>query len=387
MPGRARNFLSRFSLSTFFSLKESGVILVFTVAFSLSSFGCSSVINPETESRPAAYAPEAHPGVVRILTINIWSGLDYNGLIKMGHYGDDDPERRYRMLVSGIRRLDPDVIAVQEANPLPRYAERLASDLGYDAVWRVSDGGFRFGDVGFPVNLRQGEVILVKKPWKLEDLGERQLSGSVVCTNWFCAQAGEIRKAMLVRAVIGGKPLYIYGVHLHAGLFYGPTLDKSVEMLRAKASAARIAEEVRGAEKDIARRRHEVAGLKKFIDETLPQDAPAILLGCFNTDTGSGDLDPLISDGSWIDTFRLVNPEKTGYTWDPAHDPNFHPAGPARFCDRLCTYQEEMPMRLDFIFINREIPKESVINSRVVFKPISGMAVSDHYGVMTEVRW
>ena len=372
------------------SYYKQAILFWATLVFFAPVFGCAPVTRQMTGDELKAYAPSMPAREVRILTINAWTGLDYKGLLKMGRY-EDNTEARYGLLASGIRRLDPDIIAVQEANLLPEFANRLSSDLGYEVVYHVSNGGFRFGPAGFPVNLRQGEMILVKKPWALVDLGERQLSGRGFSTNWFCMQLGEIRKATLARAVVNGKTLYIYGVHLHAGPFNGPALDWALERLKHKVPADKVGEAVDGVKKDILRRRREVAALSEFIEETLPKGAPAILLGCFNTDTESRDLDPLTSDGFWVDSYRLVNPlmdhSSEGYTWDPEQNPNFRPAGPGKYCDMLCSYQESRTLRLDFIFVSRSIPMERITASRVVFKPVEGASPSDHYGVLTTLFW
>ena len=83
-----------------------------------------------------SHAVTTPSGEIRILTINVWSGLTYKGFFKMGEY-EHHPDRRYELLVSEIRNLDPDILAIQEANPLPYYVERLAADLNYQAIYRV----------------------------------------------------------------------------------------------------------------------------------------------------------------------------------------------------------------------------------------------------------
>jgi len=65
----------------------------------------------------------------------------------------------------------------------------------------------------------------------------------------------------------------------------------------------------------------------EFINQTLPSDAAAVLVGDFNTTAESGELDALLSTGKWVDSFRLKNPQAEGYTWDPRQNPNL----PARF--------------------------------------------------------
>ena len=65
---------------------------------------------------------------LRILDINVWSGLNYKGYIKMGEYEKaNEREERYKALCSQIKQLYPDIIGIHEANKLPDYAKRLAN--------------------------------------------------------------------------------------------------------------------------------------------------------------------------------------------------------------------------------------------------------------------
>ena len=118
---------------------------------------------------------------LKVVTINVWSGLDYIGNFKMGEYESQAVrEQRYHILVNQLRQLDPDVIALNEANRLPHYARRIAKDLGYDQVHHLGVAGIHFGPIGLPINLREGDVILAKKALKLKSAGRKQLSGGYV---------------------------------------------------------------------------------------------------------------------------------------------------------------------------------------------------------------
>lgn len=324
---------------------------------------------------------------IRILTINVWSGLTYKGFFRMGTY-PDDPQKRYELLVAEIRKLDPDIIGLHEANPLPAYAKRLAADLDYGGISRVALGGIRFGPVGIPANMREGEAILVKKPWTIEDLGRKRLSGSGIATNWFCFQLGDATQAIAGRVMRDGRQLYAYTAHLRASPFHGPALDQSIERLSHEVSKEKVEKARRSIERDIELRRHELSTLAKYIKQTLPSGMPAVLLGDFNTTAESGELDPLLAGGKWVDTFRLKNPDDEGATWDPPHNPNFRErAGGSTPYDLLRAYHERHPFRIDFVFVNEAIPRDHILESRVVMTPVLGLSPSDHYGVLTVLRW
>jgi endonuclease/exonuclease/phosphatase family metal-dependent hydrolase len=348
-------------------------------------FGCASTPSnyPKEEETPV-YGP---PEEIRILTINVWSGLTYRGFFKMGEY-EHYPEKRYELLLSEIRRLAPDVVTIQEANPLPRYAKRLAKDLDYEFIYHVALGGIRFGAFGIPTNMREGQAILVKKLWTIKELGRKRLSGGGIVTNWFSFHFHEITQTLLGRVVINGKPLYIYNVHLHEGPFKGPVLENVLIRLSQEMTKEKVEKAKKAAEKDIERRRVEINNLTKFVEETLPPRMPAIMLGDFNTTVESGELEPLLSGGKWVDNFRFKNPKEEGVTWDPQYNPNYRSAETIKDpCSTLHAYHGSHSYRIDFIFVNSDIPRDHILESRVVLTTVDGFSPSDHYGVLTILKW
>jgi endonuclease/exonuclease/phosphatase family metal-dependent hydrolase len=361
-----------------------GILLLGVLFF----FGCISApphyLNQEETMTHASSTP---PQEIRILTINVWSGLTYKGFFKMGEY-EHHPDRRYELLVSEIRHLDPDILAIQEANPLPYYVERLAADLNYQVIYRVALGGIRFGSFGIPTNMREGQTILVKKPWTITKLGRKRLSGGGIATNWFSFHFREITQALLGKVLIHDKPLYVYNVHLHEGPFKGSALETMLKRLSQEMTTEKVEEAKKAAEKDMERRRVEIANLIKFVEETLPPGMPAIILGDFNTTIESGELEPLLAGGRWVDSFRVKNPNEEGVTWDPQHNPNYRPLGTSETpYDTLHAYHGFHPYRIDFILVSSNIPRDHILESRVVLTPLDGFSTSDHYGVLTILKW
>jgi endonuclease/exonuclease/phosphatase family metal-dependent hydrolase len=365
-------------------LLVSFLVLVFIIFVS----GCAQVSSPTLKLEEVkATGPSTPPREIRILTINVWSGLTYKGFFKMGEY-QDNPEKRYEVLVSEIRNLSPDIISIQEANPLPHYAKRLATDLDYQVVYRIALGGVRFGPLGIPTNLREGDTILVKKPWTITDLGRKRLSGWGIATNWFCLHFGEMTQALLGRGMVSGKPLHIYAVHLHSGPFQGSALNAASESLAQEMSKEKVEEARKGMEKDVEVRRGEITNLIKFVEETLPPGMPAIILGDFNTTVESGELEPLLAGDKWVDTFRFKNPHQEGVTWDPPNNPNYRSAEAVKHpYGTLLAYHGSYSHRIDFILVNQNIPKDCIAESRVVLTPRDGFSASDHYGVLTTLKW
>ena len=63
---------------------------------------------------------------LEVATINVWSGLDYVGSVKMGEY---EPgvrrEKRYRILVGQLRDFAPDVVVLSETDKQPGFTGGL----------------------------------------------------------------------------------------------------------------------------------------------------------------------------------------------------------------------------------------------------------------------
>lgn len=359
-----------------------GLLLVLLI------LGCAR--GPQIRFAPgevAAYSPLSPHQPLRILTINVWSGLTYDLGFSVKRYPDDH-ERRYAELLQRIRDLKPDIIAIQEANPLPRYAERLAGDLDFRVISHVALGGMRLWSLGIPTNLREGDAILVRKPFTLVSLERGRLQGGGLVTNGVCIQLGEQTQVLLARAIIHGRPLYVYAVHLHAGPYPGPVLDCVLEDLASRLSTDDLREALRGLEASQSRRHKELEALEEFIERTLPPGMPAILLGDFNTSPESGELAALLDKGEWIDSFALKNPGVEGATWDPEENPNYRePSAPSSAYCRLQREFDRRRHRFDAILVRGNLPPERILDSKVVLRPVQGVCPSDHYGVLTTLKW
>ena len=72
---------------TFRPVQQAGGVGLLAVLFAL---GCSQTPSLCLESEEvAAYVPLSPPREIHILTINVWSGLTYEGTFTMGRYPDD----------------------------------------------------------------------------------------------------------------------------------------------------------------------------------------------------------------------------------------------------------------------------------------------------------
>jgi endonuclease/exonuclease/phosphatase family metal-dependent hydrolase len=318
---------------------------------------------------------------LRILTINVWAGLDYKGSLRMGEYQSSETrDRRTRILLEHLRELNPDVIAVNEANKLPRYARRLAGELGYDRIHHVGLGGLRAGPLGLPLNLREGDVILARKSLRLESAGRRQLSGGPV-GNFFTFHFADATQVIGGRISVGGRELYIFNTHWHASPF--PTTEYFQRLERRRAAglidAERLEQLTAEAVEGRKWRLEEARKTVEFIDRVAGR-APVILAGDFNSLEGSDEV-ALLKAAGFRDAYAEAG-EAPGFTWDGRVNANIQlqkQTFPEDF------WLEPKQQRIDYIFFRGSGLK--VITARVVLdSPHGGLYPSDHFGVMADFQ-
>ncbi len=318
---------------------------------------------------------------LRIVTINVWAGLDYKGSLKMGEYQDRQTrDRRTQILIDQLKELEPDVIAVNEANKLPRYARRLARALGYDRIHHVGLGGLRAGPLGLPVNLREGDVILARNSLQLKSAGRRQLSGGPV-GNFFTCHFTDATQVIGGRVTVSGRELYVFNTHWHASPF--PTPDyfrrlaerRDAGLIDAERHDELTAEAVEGQKWRLGEARETL----RFIDG-IAGGAAVILMGDFNARSDSEEI-ALIGAAGFRDAFAEAG-DPPGYSWDGTVNGNIQlqkRVYPEDF------WLEPKRQRIDYIFFRG--PGLQVQASEVVLnRQVQGLYPSDHFGVMADFQ-
>jgi endonuclease/exonuclease/phosphatase family metal-dependent hydrolase len=329
---------------------------------------------------------------LKVMTINVWSGLTYDGTFSMGYYDTDEfREKRFVSLVAEIKDLKPDVIAVNEANYLPGYVKRLAKELDYSYIYHVGVSGLKIFRVGIPVNLREGDTILARKGLLLEQAGHMQLSGGPVC-NSASFHTTDATQVLIGKIVSGGKAVFIAATHLHSSV---PDNEQTMEIAgKIKHQSGYTDEEYREFLASITSenkwREMEMKKLIAYLDKKIPEGAPLILLGDFNTGMDSPEIYELLKAG-FYDTYSLMNTDG-GFTWDAGLNDNikrFYLPGSDKKQKTLYKHVDNYTSvidrkRIDFIFAGNDILYDSVISSQVVCnKGYDGVMPSDHFGVMT----
>ncbi|MFQ5824949.1 MAG: endonuclease/exonuclease/phosphatase family protein [bacterium] len=336
-----------------------------------------------------------------ILDINVWSGLDYEGILTMGEYETDEVrEKRYQALIIQIKSLRPDIIGVHEANKLPDYAKRLARDLQYDVFYHVGIGGVRLGPVGLPWNLREGDAILTKKDLNAEFVGRQQLSGGHV-GNFFTFHFSDATQILAVRVFNQGKPLYIFATHWHASL---PDTPELLQKAREWQEIGDVSDDeyknvLTKIKEGVNWRMLESEKTTRFIKKTAGNQ-PFILMGDFNATADSREIRNLLQF-SMVDVFQISNPNLSGFTWNPESNLNYKihylktqrdQKGTLDLYSKLKQFHRASPKRIDYIFLGPDSlltsQKISIKSSRVVLDEIiNDLHASDHYGIYAEIEF
>ncbi|UCH63977.1 MAG: endonuclease/exonuclease/phosphatase family protein [Fidelibacterota bacterium] len=333
------------------------------------------------------------------VTINVWSGLDYKGIVRMGEYESRQVRQaRYQLLVEELQALKPDVIAVNEANPLPGYVRRLATDLDYDYIYNVGMSGMKIGCLGIPANFKEGDAILARKSLSLDKVGAKRLSSGAGYIGNLCSlHFAESNQAIAGRIRVNGQSVFIVNTHLHAGLPDDQRWRREMDMIHQSGSMTDeeyqyVVEWWRGG---IDRRQNEVQALLAWMRAVIPQEAPVILMGDFNAGPQSEEIAWLQVE-DFVDTWSQSHePDDAGITWGPKENANIQTYydvpdpydASVSIYEKLKALNRQVARRIDYILV-KNVPREHIMTGEVVLDHApGGQHPSDHFGVLTKINF
>ncbi|NBX17436.1 MAG: hypothetical protein EBR09_08735 [Proteobacteria bacterium] len=329
--------------------------------------------------------------LLKIATLNTWHGLDGQGTLSFGSL-ESRAERMNRLQrqISVLKKIDADILLLQEVNPLPFRAHWIAERLGMLATYATSNSGIKLG-WGPPWNLNEGLAILHRPELEFQNLGRRRLSGSfrinplrVSATNtpFLSFQLHESRAAFAVRffippekriGVFAGRTSLIAAVaHLHVSPAHTP---RNETILKDAQSQGKISQEEfdfiqRAFRRANTRRLNEIDELASWLESLRRTDEPVILGGDFNCEPESPPYNALLRRG-WHDLWlEGGQPEDLteSATWDPPRNTltarvrDFkHPtARKSESVADVYRQTDELPRRIDFLFglASKNVPSQ-----------------------------
>ena len=333
---------------------------------------------------------------ITLVNMNVWFGMDARGYVKFGEYESSARRRaRFNILTEGLKNLRPDVIGIQEANILPGYAKKLSEEIGYDAVWRTTNSGLKFLGQGIPTNFAAGNVILAPQGCGLQFLGAERISGIGLQLKNVYFHFTELRDVIAAMTTIRDQPIIIFNTQTHFSVIWNQKWEIPLNNLIDSYQLAPRKKDnlLKKIHKSQNRRRKEINRLIAYVKRiTRLYDYPFVIMGDFNTTADSSEILHLIDELNLRDAYRIRNPGKPGYTWDPGRNTNTGYDASLLWADgatckdplnRLeAQFDAKMARRIDFIFLSYQFEPNMVKEADLIFTaPTDGLFASDHFGI------
>ena len=352
---------------------------------------------------------------ITVLTYNTLHGLVPSGLTVKAGESKEERQARLDLQFRQLSSVQPDVMLLQEVNPLPEMAEQYVAamkrfGLEYRAVHQVDACGVRLGP-GLAVvpGLNNGLAVLAKAPLLLRKVEGLKLSGGLGrCDDYLGFQTGELRYALIteVENPETGRKLLTVSLHLHSGIernaFFIRKINEAVT--EGKARREDFERIVTAIEQDQQRRLDEIRLLVKEIQKLYAKGnyAGVIVGGDFNFEPDDPEYRAL-EEAGMKDTYAMASAETEVYSLDPqrnviaGHGVREVPSTLRTAMKRLPDSQQEKILdayqkgisegrRVDFLFLMRQASGDSTGCFRQeLFGQPEGSSVapgSDHFGVL-----
>lgn len=395
------------------------VLAVGPILFTSVLLACLSLLQGCSTPSPETRGPEQN--VNRMSRVSF---LTYNTLhaLEVGRYsvrpGESEEARAARLAlqIKNMTTAAPDIILLQEVNPLPEtalvYVDGLKqSGLDYAEVHQVDACGIRvIGDVAVVPGLNNGLVVLAKAPLRIRKLEGLKLSGGIGgCQDSAGVQFGELRYALMAEIenpVTRRKSLAV-SLHLHSGIERDEYFTERiiVGQLQGRIPREGEAQQILAAlEQDRDRRLEELRILVRELRRLKAEKHYAFVIigGDFNFEPDSPEYRAL-QEAGLKDTHMLSRHTGELHSYDPKSNPiaqHEEVALPPALKSIVQALPEperqkvvesyrrglNMARRIDFIFGMRSGPADpNACLRQELFgqpSPVTLDVGSDHYGVL-----
>jgi endonuclease/exonuclease/phosphatase family metal-dependent hydrolase len=384
------------------------ILLMLTLGWAFTAGGCVVL---ETAMFEEEFDESYQPATFKILTYNIWHGLHVGPYWVRLDETPDQHEARFNLQVGQIAEEAPDLIFLQEVNPLPKQAARLVEalqkfGLEYTEIHQVDACGLRVAQsVALMPDLNNGMVILAKTYLKLKKNTAVKILGTFgMCRSTRGFQLEELRYALIGEITWPGTSTkyLVVNVHKHSGL------DASVEFL-SKLKEVHAQEELheykaikKKLKEPVAKRKEGLVVLNEALQQLrrTGQYEGVILAGDFNFEPQSREYQKVVRLG-FTDTHDLSGHQGELFTLDPIANDLIYDGDEPIIPEVLQTsiakgssssqqellkgYQEDMrrPKRIDYIFVDSFF-MDTCLHQTLFGQQLGsdGLPASDHYGVL-----
>ena len=369
-------------------------------------------VTPLYSEGPRTGWPETGPETFKVLTYNAWHGLDTGEFWVTASETPEESEARLQFQVAQIAAAWPDIVLLQEVNPLPARAERYVQALAdrglqYDAVHQVDACGIRLrGETALIPGLNNGLAILARRTLQLRKLAGLKLSGDLgLCDSASGVQLEELRYAVIGDVTIPetGEHYLVASTHLHSGIEAGAPFLATLERAHRTGYLPRYPEFRWDVEQDRLRRIGELDRLTRTLRAFRRQGAYVGFAagGDFNFESDFPEYEEALLL-KLTDGHHLAQQSEELYTADPQHNGLIHIGDDTAFPDALQRVFKELPpdlatkaravyltearrpRRIDYLwmdsFFTGYCVRQELFGTEFDEK---GRPASDHYGVLT----
>jgi endonuclease/exonuclease/phosphatase family metal-dependent hydrolase len=380
------------------------LLVIGTMAWLLT--GCQAM--PGFMSPPAQ--PMVPPATFKVLTYNTLHGLEISKLWVRQVETDEQHRVRFTLRIEQLAKAQPDVILLQEVNPLPARAEDYVESLErqglhYAEVHQVDACGLRLAPgLAILPGLNNGLVILAKAPLTIRKLDGLKLSGPFGgCGDYAGVQFGELRYALLaeVTDTTTGMTYLVATMHLHSGIERDAKVLHELMEAHSQGYIKHYGQLMAELKMDEHRRQMELHTLlDAFQQHQLYRHYAGVIFGGdLNFEVESPEYQQLGRAG-FTDTAQIARGMPMWNTYDPMNNPlagHEEAALPPAFIEALAQEmrmdQDEaakryrraigMARRIDFLF-SMAFMSNACLTQELFGKPamMGDAASSDHYGVL-----
>ena len=336
---------------------------------------------------------------VKVINYNLWFGLGRGYVKRQELEPKDYREQRRAKQKSELKAAKPDILFLQEVNPVGSYAREIAKELGMSYAYQNTNCGISIFGIGLPVNLDMGIAILARPPLRIKEIMGLKLSGGLgTCNPYFTFQLAEFRYALFVLIDHPDYGLFwLVSTHFHHGVGMTLRVQEKIDDWGSGGvitAGQKLELENHIKEADL-RREKELKNLFAQLNQLKERygDFPVILAGDFNFTVHSSIYKDIIEAHGFKDSMGDYSPNP--YTWDPLRNQKNHEYTSQFEVDAPHFGKDEIRVffnrndvirrRIDYIFVSPDI--EVVSHSLFGDLPDkNGMIGSDHFGVSLQLK-
>ena len=386
-------------------------LLALGLLFTVSLISCAPSSQQKTLPTATQQATDHLPESFKVVSWNVWHGLKAGKVTVKPSESPEQNAARLEFQVQQIAREQPDLVLLQEVNPLPQRAEQYVKALGelgldYTEIHQVDACGIRLSQKRALVSgLNNGLAILAKTGLDLQKIKGLKLSGSFgKCESTAGLQLEELRYGLIGEITFPrtNRKYLVTSLHLHSGLEAGEGFFALLSELHKQGRLQRYADFRWEILKPRLRRIEEIDRLMRELYQLKREEpyAGMIIGGDFNFESDFLEHEE-ITMLQLTDTYQIAHREGDLYTADPVKNSLIEidtesalPSGLeslARHEESVIqavitdAYQQEKqrPRRIDYILSHAFLPEYCV--RQTLFgteKNVENFPASDHFGVL-----